>query len=971
MNAFGTKITPARRRKNRPGRLLTAAGLAALALAFCPPLALAAEDQPLTAITGGAGGNAGSVTPNTGLHSYVDISGVGTPNAYVVFDVGDGPNQIASGSTYTTTGLAITGSTGSAGNNSGNASLSVRSGTVNLNVTNNFSISGGNGVANSGGAASLNLGGGSLSSGGSISVQGGDGNTANGGSVTLGELTALTAGGGVTIRGGPSRGVNKVAGGSVSLTGTGAATLTAGGNIEISGGNAGHGNGGSVNLTGLGTIKSAAAATTSLTIKAGNSDGSETSGGAVNLSNLASLDFSGKTVNINISSGDASNNGGSGGAVNLSRLDNIVTNGSFSLAGGKGADYPGGGAGAITLNSSPISTVEVGGAFSLTGGDGSRNSGASINMRIGQATLKGGVSLTGGVHAGANAGSVALTAASLNLGGDLTIKNNTSTGNSGTARLTATNLHLLGDSAWTLTKGGTNAALNVNVTNLYVGDYSTAAPGAAIFDLSASTDIRADQVQFSTVNLANGSTFNAGTLAWGLANDSTANTYHLKNLVVDQKGTFTSGGTYKPASADGSITINNVNETLLNAADGLLILGDNTTLDLNGAGDETLKVNLDPAADLKQMYDGINSGGSLILIDASTSNNAAIANTPAGYTATASGSQGLTTYDFVFGLDGGNIVIQDADSFTGQGANYAPYSDSSAASLWTTVEGQRALEKNAQDFYRRLFTGETGLGLAVTGGSFRNDTGSHVDLDTINLNLGLGHKFANSAGGLTLGAFIEAGNGSYDTYNFLANIGHTYGDGKTKYFGGGLMARQQFDGGTYLEASLRGGGVSNEYDIQGRFGAKYDESNTYYGAHLGLGHTFQINDYSAFDLYGKFFWNRVDSLAFITLGQEYVELDAVDSLRTRLGGRYTRSFANGAQIYGGLAWEQEYDGKAAGRVNNEIIRETAELKGASAFMEAGVSLRPDNSSFSIDLGLFGVAGQEEGIGGSIGFKLAF
>src|SRR5699024_9065787 len=57
---------------------------------------------------------------------------------------------------------------------------------------------------------------------------------------------------------------------------------------------------------------------------------------------------------------------------------------------------------------------------------------------------------------------------------------------------------------------------------------------------------------------------------------------------------------------------------------------------------------------------------------------------------------------------------------------------------------------------------------AVSGGHSRYNTGSHVDVDGFSLMAGVAHRFAIS-GGLTAGAFLEGGWGSYSTYNHFSS----------------------------------------------------------------------------------------------------------------------------------------------------------------------------------------------------------
>ena len=121
---------------------------------------------------------------------------------------------------------------------------------------------------------------------------------------------------------------------------------------------------------------------------------------------------------------------------------------------------------------------------------------------------------------------------------------------------------------------------------------------------------------------------------------------------------------------------------------------------------------------------------------------------------------------------------------------------------------------------------------AMSGGSMRYDTGSHADVKGYNFALGMGKAVANNAGRLTFGPFVEYGYGDYTSY--LDN--GVRGDGKTKYYGVGVLARQDDKSGVYYEGSLRYGRMDADYASNdlGTAGvhSSYDSSSAYYGAHL-------------------------------------------------------------------------------------------------------------------------------------------
>lgn len=190
--------------------------------------------------------------------------------------------------------------------------------------------------------------------------------------------------------------------------------------------------------------------------------------------------------------------------------------------------------------------------------------------------------------------------------------------------------------------------------------------------------------------------------------------------------------------------------------------------------------------------------------------------------------------------------------------------------------------------------GFAGFG-ALSGASTRYNTGSHIDMHSLSLLTGLALGADTAPGRLTVGAFFEYGNGSYDTYNSFSNAASVNGDGNSHYLGGGLLARMDFiptgPGNFYAEASGWAGSLHNKYensdlrDASGRT-ADYESNTPYYGLHLGAGYVWNFNDKASLDLYGKYFWTRVqgDSLTLST--GEHLKFEDVDSNRLRFGGRF-------------------------------------------------------------------------------------
>ncbi|MDR1035553.1 MAG: hypothetical protein LBT40_02940, partial [Deltaproteobacteria bacterium] len=164
--------------------------------------------------------------------------------------------------------------------------------------------------------------------------------------------------------------------------------------------------------------------------------------------------------------------------------------------------------------------------------------------------------------------------------------------------------------------------------------------------------------------------------------------------------------------------------------------------------------------------------------------------------------------------------------------------------------------------------GGYGIGFFATaaGGRFRYESGSHAGASSYSFMAGVSLSRELSPGLLTLGAFVEHGNGSYDTFNSFAGAGTVRGDGDTRYLGGGLLGRMDFrrsdSGRFHAEASLRAGRLRNKYstsaltDAIGTNANGYESSSGYFGAHAGLGYLWNLSESTVLDLYAKYFWTR-------------------------------------------------------------------------------------------------------------------
>lgn len=466
-------------------------------------------------------------------------------------------------------------------------------------------------------------------------------------------------------------------------------------------------------------------------------------------------------------------------------------------------------------------------------------------------------------------------------------------------------------------------------------------------------------VVFGALALSGGSTFDAT-----MYNQNFGTDYAFTDLRVAGAGNVYKGrlgSQYSPGAA-GKLTFD-----ISGMNNGDVALRSTANLDLTGFNTANLSLLADDAT-----LDHLTAGTDKITLVQNVANATQYASAVTYTTAAPAG--GLTYYDFDVLEEFGdlNALFRGFNPQTATGETYHSYLMARDAEVVTVNEGHNLIAGKVMDnavANAPLLFGRPWIGFDFQGSHYRNKTGSHVDVDTFSAALSLASAMSLGCGSLTYGAFFEYGHGGYDTFHQLASIGAIDGDGDTDYYGGGLFARAVLSTGTWFEGSARVGGVKNDYKVKRNAGAEFDTTNAYYGAHLGLGHDFAVRCDDKLGLYGRVFWNRVDGDRTRAKSGDDLRLDATDSLRTRLGVQYTASLSEKVKGYVGAAWEHEFDGKASGRVN-AIRTRKAELKGSSAYMEAGVAVQARENLF-FDAGAFGMLGQQRGIGGNVGVRFVF
>ncbi|WP_370677193.1 autotransporter domain-containing protein [Pleomorphomonas sp. PLEO] len=404
-------------------------------------------------------------------------------------------------------------------------------------------------------------------------------------------------------------------------------------------------------------------------------------------------------------------------------------------------------------------------------------------------------------------------------------------------------------------------------------------------------------------------------------------------------------------------------------ASGGTMLTVSGTADLtNGSGtSSTVNVGINGASSALAV------GDSVTLIHAGT----LITNADLNDTATGSGMLGVTL-KYVFGISA------DANDLTATVQSVGVSEESKALSegfvSGASFVNQGADLASGKGMANAISAAEAGWSSfgAVSGGSIRTETGSHVDVDGVSLLAGLSKGVDLSIGRLTTGVFAEFGNGSYDTYNGFSS-GNVHGEGDSRYVGGGLLGHMDFDaagpGHAYAEASARFGSAHTSFDsadlTSGGVAAGYDTSSLYAGASVAVGYVWTVNEATTVDVSGKYLWSRLGSDSVQLTTGETVDFDAVTSERTRLGARLSYALSNKVTPYAGAAWEHEFDGKSRATTNGFAI-DAPSMGGDTGIMEVGLTLKPsDDLPLSVDLGLQGFVGQREGVAGNLQARLAF
>ena len=260
---------------------------------------------------------------------------------------------------------------------------------------------------------------------------------------------------------------------------------------------------------------------------------------------------------------------------------------------------------------------------------------------------------------------------------------------------------------------------------------------------------------------------------------------------------------------------------------------------------------------------------------------------------------------------------------------------------------------------------------AIKGGYNRYQSGSHINSKDLTGIAGV--KFTADA--FTYGGFIEGGTSDYDTHNTYAYTGKVKGDGDSKFYGFGALAKYQFTPYFYIDGSLRYGKTTNKFNadaiqnlVTGQI-ANYDVNSNYYGAHLRLGNNIALNASDVLNLSATYLYSHVKGKNVVIAGDP-INFKSIDSNRLQLRALWERELNENSFFNAGIGYEYEFSGTAKATTYDFYDIDEPTVKGGTALLDIGYSYIPEsNNRVQLDFGVEGYYGKRRG--GSVSFKVNY
>ncbi len=345
-------------------------------------------------------------------------------------------------------------------------------------------------------------------------------------------------------------------------------------------------------------------------------------------------------------------------------------------------------------------------------------------------------------------------------------------------------------------------------------------------------------------------------------------------------------------------------------------------------------------------------------------------------------------YDHIYSLDANNQKL-DLTIKRGVGAQQKAVFEAALAGVAPVVRSQDVIHDMV---YRMEPNGDLTSSDMLTGnieaGKFKSYTGSYVSNTNFGLSVGVGR---NSNDEFYYGAFLDAGFGSYETYNEAARGLEVKGGGDNMHIGVGAFAKWAFganlDSTFYTTARVgyskldfwadsykNGNFLRREVDS-----SDFKLSRIYFGLTGEAAHRLGSYWYDgSFDAFARLSYLGVTS-DDVKLPREDFTVDATHSLTARVGFRYTETLNEAWTSYISAAFEREFLGESSGTNNKQGYALTdyitaPTMKGNSGVGEIGFTYDTKNTQdggFVINFKLLGSVGTNRGWGGGFDLKYRF
>ena len=276
---------------------------------------------------------------------------------------------------------------------------------------------------------------------------------------------------------------------------------------------------------------------------------------------------------------------------------------------------------------------------------------------------------------------------------------------------------------------------------------------------------------------------------------------------------------------------------------------------------------------------------------------------------------------------------------------------------------------------------EIGISANMKVSKQKISTGSHVNLHGVAGTLALSWKSERRP--LAFGIFGESFSGRYDTYNSATtNLGSydVRSKGNIDNYGGGLFLQYRKNGlekgmniytpGTHLELTARAG--KSKMDFQDNMIAdptKYSRSSMYYGASIGGGHVFELNEKTTMDIFGHYVFTQMKGKSLVdNLGQS-IDFKDTNSSMFILGTRFNYKQNNNRNLFLKLSMDWETEGKPKAFLDGHLA-DRASLSGVTGTILIGTSVK-DKEKAQFNLSAFGSFGKRKGFGTEINYMYNF